>query len=260
MTNYSFKRFSGKVVLVTGAGTGIGRAAALQFAREGAAVALVGRREVPLNEVAAVIKAEAEGCSAAAFTADISDAAAVERLIAAVEARFGPIDAAFNNAGILGAYKPLVELTAEEFDAVMSINLRGQWLLMRAEIRAMMASGRNGCIVNTSSFVAEAATPGTSAYAPSKAGLNAMVRAVALEVGALGIRINNVAPGVIRTPMSEGLSEETYRRLADHAALKRLGEPEDVAMVAVWLCTQEARFMTGQTVAVDGGFAIPGLH
>ena len=124
----------------------------------------------------------------------------------------------------------------------------------------MIASGRRGSIVNTSSFVAEAATPGMSAYAPSKAGLDALARALALEVGPQGIRVNNVAPGVIRTPMSAGLSAETYRALADHAALKRLGEPEDVAAVAVWLCTAEAGFVTGQTILSDGGFAIPGLR
>ncbi|WP_064713460.1 SDR family NAD(P)-dependent oxidoreductase [Rhizobium bangladeshense] len=258
MTKNSLNRFEGKVALVTGAGTGIGRAAALQFAREGAAVALVGRRQEPLDEVATMIRAD--GGEALVLAADVSDEEAIDKLVADTEQQLGPIDAAFNNAGVLGAYKPMTELTAEEFDSVIAINLRGPWLMMRAELRAMLASGRKGSIVNTSSFVAEAATPGTSAYAPSKAGLDAMVRAAALEVGASGIRINNVAPGVIRTAMSEGLSDEAYQALSNHAALKRLGEPEDVAMVAVWLCSEEARFVTGQTVLSDGGFTIPGLH
>ena len=153
-----------------------------------------------------------------------------------------------------------MELAVEDFDTVIGTNLRGVWLLARAEIRAMTASGRRGSIVNTSSFVAEAATPGTSAYAASKAGLNALVRALALEVGPQGIRVNNVAPGVIRTPMSAGLSDDLYRALANQAALKRLGEPGDVADVAVWLCTEEARFVTGQTILADGGFAIPGMR
>lgn len=258
MSNTGNCRLAGKVVLVTGAGSGIGKAAAMQFAREGAAVALAGRREKPLADVANAI--EQAGGVALAVPTDIADEGAVQALAAQVEERLGPLDAAFNNAGVLGAYKPIVELTADDFDLVVGTNLRGVWLLARAEIQAMIASGRRGSIVNTSSFVAEAATPGTSAYAASKAGVNALARALALEVGPLGIRVNNVAPGVIRTPMSAGLSDDLYQALAKHSALQRLGEPEDVAGVAVWLCSEEARFVTGQTILSDGGFAIPGLH
>lgn len=258
MSNTGNCRLAGKVVLVTGAGSGIGKAAAMQFAREGAAVALAGRREKPLADVANAI--EQAGGVALAVPTDIADEGAVQALVAQVEERLGPLDAAFNNAGVLGAYKPIVELTADDFDLVVGTNLRGVWLLARAEIQAMIASGRRGSIVNTSSFVAEAATPGTSAYAASKAGVNALARALALEVGPLGIRVNNVAPGVIRTPMSAGLSDDLYQALAKHSALQRLGEPEDVAGVAVWLCSEEARFVTGQTILSDGGFAIPGLH
>ena len=258
MSNTGNCRLAGKVVLVTGAGSGIGKAAAMQFAQEGAAVALAGRREKPLADVANAI--EQAGGVALAVPTDIADEGAVQALVAQVEERLGPLDAAFNNAGVLGAYKPIVELTADDFDLVVGTNLRGVWLLARAEIQAMIASGRRGSIVNTSSFVAEAATPGTSAYAASKAGLNALARALALEVGPLGIRVNNVAPGVIRTAMSAGLGDDLYQALAKHSALQRLGEPEDVAGVAVWLCSEEARFVTGQTILSDGGFAIPGLH
>ncbi len=251
-------RLSGKVALVTGAGTGIGKAAALKFAAEGAAVALTGRREAPLKEVAAMIAKN--GGSSVVLPSDIADEGAVEKLLSDLQTALGPLDIAFNNAGIMGPYKPILEIEPHEFDTVIATNLRGVWLLARAQIKSFAASGRKGAIVNTSSFVADAATPGMTAYAPSKAGLNALTRALALEVGAQGIRVNNVAPGVIRTPMSDGLTPEAYQALADHAALKRLGAPEDVADVAVWLCTDEARFITGQTVRCDGGFSIPGLH
>ena len=258
MTEQKAGRLTGKVVLVTGAGSGIGEAAALRFAREGAVVALAGRREGPLTDVANAIAHV--GGKAVAMPADISSEVAVDGLIARIEDELGPLDIAFNNAGVLGPLKPITELSADEFDAVIGTNLRGVWLLARAEIRAMTVSGRRGSIVNTSSFVAEAAGAGTSAYAPSKAGLNALVRALALEVGPHGIRVNNVAPGVIRTAMSDGLSDDLYQALANNAALKRLGEPGDVADVAVWLCTEEARFITGQTILADGGFAIPGMR
>lgn len=252
------RRLAGKVALVTGGGSGIGKATALRFAAEGAAVALAGRREAELTAVANMIGDS--GGRAIAIPADVSDEAAVDALVARVVADLGSLDIAFNNAGVLGALKPISELSVEEFDAVIATNLRGVWMLARAEIRAMLAAGHAGSIVNTSSFVAQAATAGTSIYAASKAGLDAMIRALALEVGPSGIRVNNVAPGVIRTPMSSGLDEHFSQALANHAALKRLGEPEDVADVVIWLCSEEARFVTGQTILVDGGFAIPGLR
>ncbi len=254
--NQNSGRLAGKVALVTGGGSGIGRATALRFAAEGAAVVLAGRREAELAAVADMIADR--GGKAVAIATDVSDEAAVDRLVAQAVNRFGGIDIAFNNAGILGPLKPITELSVADFDAVIATNLRGVWMLARAEIRAMQAAGRAGSIVNTSSFVAEAASAGTSIYAASKAGLDAMVRALALEVGASGIRINNVAPGVIRTAMSSGLDQALSAALAGHAALKRLGEPEDVADVVLWLSSDEARFVTGQTILADGGFAIPG--
>ena len=250
-----FGRLTGKVALVTGAGSGIGRAAALAFARERASVVLAGRREAELQGVAREI--EVAGGNAVAIPTDVSDEGAVMALVAGTLERFGKLDVAFNNAGVT-AYKPIEQLTAAEFDAVMATNVRGVWLLVKHEVEAMRAGGQGGAIVNTSSIAATGGTAGLSAYAASKGALDAMIRAVALEVGGQGIRINNVSPGVIRTPMTAGLPDEALAPYGAHAALKRLGEPDDVGDVAVWLCTEAARFITGQSILVDGGFNIAG--
>ncbi len=251
------QRLKGKAALVTGAGSGIGRAAALKFAQEGAAVVLAGRRETELTAVVSEIVAD--GGRAAAIPTDVSDEAAVRRLIAGALDRFGQLDAAFNNAGVT-AYSPIEQLTAADFDRVMATNVRGVWLLIKAEVEAMRTQGHGGVIVNTSSIAATGGTAGLSVYAASKGALDAMIRALALEVGGDGIRINNVSPGVVRTPMTALMPEEALAPIAAHAALKRIGEPEDVGDVAVWLCTQEARFVTGQSLLVDGGFNIAGAR
>ena len=256
-THPSAARLTGRVVLVTGAGSGIGRAAAFAFARAGATVALAGRRETPLQEVAR--KIITNGGQAAAFPVDLIDPVAASALPDAVVARFGRLDAAFNNAGA-GAYAPMEQLTVDDFDRVMATNVRAVWLLVKNEVAAMRAGGRGGAIVNTSSIAATGGTAGLSIYAASKGALDAMIRAIAVEVGVHGIRINNVSPGVIRTPMTEPLPEEVLSSFAAHAALKRVGEPEDVGDVAVWLCGDEARYITGQSVLVDGGFNIAGLR
>ncbi len=171
---------------------------------------------------------------------------------------FGKVDHVFNNAGIQGVGAPIVDMAEADFDELIAINLKGPWLMMRSALRVMIPSGRPGAIVNTSSFLSTAATVGTSAYSGSKAGLDAIIRACALEAGPHGIRINNVNPGVIDTPMLRGHGDAIIPSLAAQAALGRIGTPEDIADVAVWLCTDEARFITGQSILVDGGFTIPG--
>ena len=256
-TPASSARLQGKVALVTGAGTGIGRAAAKAFARECAAVVLAGRRDSHLKDVAAEIVGG--GGSALAVPTDVTDEKSIVGLIDAIIDRFGRLDAAFNNAGV-DAYAPIENATSADFDRVMSTNVRGVWLLLKHEIAAMRQAGHGGSIVNTSSIAATGGTAGLSIYAASKGALDAMIRPIALEVGGNGIRINNVSPGVVRTAMTAGLPEEMLQAVAAHAALKRVGEPEEIADVAVWLCTQEARLVTGQSLLADGGFNIAGAR
>jgi NAD(P)-dependent dehydrogenase (short-subunit alcohol dehydrogenase family) len=256
MNNPASQRLSGQVAIVTGAGSGIGEAAAHAFAREGARVVLVGRREALLADTAEAIAAA--GGEAMAAGGDVSKAEDAERVVARAVAHFGRLDHLFNNAGIMGSGKPIVDMEESAFDEILAINLKGPWLMTRAALRAMIPSGWRGTIVNTSSFLSTAATAGSSGYSASKAGLDAMIRALALEAGAHGIRINNINPGVIDTPMLRAHGAEIIPPLAARAALGRIGTPGDIADVAVWLCTDEARFITGQSILVDGGFTIPG--
>ncbi|MFP2925646.1 SDR family NAD(P)-dependent oxidoreductase [Pyxidicoccus sp. 3LG] len=248
---------AGQVALITGGGSGIGRAAALAFAREGAAVVLAGRREAELKAVVDEILG-ADG-RAAAIPTDVSHPGAAEALVKGTLDRFGRLDAAFNNAGMVGAVAPITKLTAADFDQTLSLNLRGTWLLVKHEVEAMLAQGTGGAIVNTSSWLARGAVAGTSIYSASKGALDAMTRAVALEVAAHGIRINNVEPGVIDTPMFRGNGGDAVEApMVAYTPAKRLGQPEDVGDVAVWLCTHEARFVTGHSIPVDGGLTIAG--
>lgn len=256
MNNRNTNRLKDRVTIITGAGTGIGEAAALSFANDGSAVVLVGRREAPLRIVAEAIKAS--GGEAHVATGDVSDANEVDAVIAQTLDRFGRLDHVFNNAGIQGPGGPIVDTAEADFDELIAINLKGPWLMTRAALRVMIGAGRAGAIVNTSSFLSTAATVGTSAYSASKAGLDAMIRAVALEVGQHGIRINNINPGVIDTPMLRSHGDAILPMLAARAALGRIGTPEEIADVAIWLCSDEARFITGQSILVDGGFTIPG--
>ncbi|NIY46249.1 glucose 1-dehydrogenase [Cedecea colo] len=256
MNDKGHDRLSGKVAIITGAGSGIGEATARTFAREGAKVVLVGRREAPLQANASAIRAA--GGEALVIAGDVARAADVAAIIEGAIEKFGRLDYVFNNAGIQGKGAPIIEMEEESFDELIAINLKGPWLMTRAALRVMIPAGRGGAIVNTSSFLSVAATVGTSVYSASKAGLDAMILALALEAGPHGIRINNVNPGVIDTPMLRAHGEAIIPPLAARAALGRVGIPQDIADAVLWLCTDEASFITGQSLLIDGGFTIPG--
>lgn len=252
------KRLPGRVVLVTGGGSGIGRAAAIAYGRAGAQVVIAGRRVAEIDETAALIVAG--GGVASSCAADVSRADDVRELVGAVQRRHGRLDVAFNNAGTEGKFAPISELDEEDFDAVVAINLKGTWLCMKYTLAAMRACGNGGVIVNTSSWLARRPVPGASAYAASKGGMDAMMQAVAQEAGPDGIRVNNVYPGIIDTPMYRRLGDEaTLARFAAATPLRRAGLPADVGDIAVWLSTDEARFVTGQSIMVDGGFTLTSM-
>ena len=248
---------AGKVALVTGGGSGIGRAAALGFARKGATVVVAGRRKAQLDMVVGEI--EALGGKAAAMPADISNEGEVTALIKGLVERFGRLDAAFNNAAVSNG-GPIEALTAADFDHVFGTNVRGVWMLIQQEVIAMRTLGNGGAIVNTSSIAATGGNAGLSIYGASKGALDAMIRHVAIEVGGNGIRINNVSPGLTRTPMTVDYPNEMFDAVAAHTVLKRVAEADDVGDAAVWLCTDEARFVTGQNILVDGGYNIAGMR
>lgn len=249
MTN----RFENRAALVTGAGTGMGRATALRLAREGAAVTLWGRRTPPLEEVATEIRAA--GGTALVQTCDVSNSQEIAENLKVSVAHFGALNAVFANAGHLGEFKPLREIGATDFADLVQTNLIGT----QQTVAQSLPYIENGAVLINASWTATAVMPGSGAYAATKAGLLAMMRVWAVEEGPRGNRINAISPGIILTPMAdEVLAPEVSSHLSDHTPLRRNGRPEDVTGTAAWLLSEDAAFVTGQNVIVDGGFTLGG--
>ena len=250
------KLLAGNVVIVTGAARGIGRAAALAVSEAGANVTLVDRDEASLHEV--VEEISRKGVRALAIATDLAKEEGVARMVQRTVAEFGRLDGAFNNAGVEQRNTPLHELTEEQWDFVMNVNLKGVFLCMKHEIAAMLESG-GGAIVNTSSALGRVGIPNAAEYCASKGGVLGLTKGAALDYGPKNVRVNAVLPGVIRTPMIESLVAQPQfadllPALEARHPIGRLGLPTEVADAVVWLLSDRASFVHGAEIAVDGGY------
>jgi len=248
------KEFEGKVALVTGGGSGIGRATALAFAREGAQV-VIGNRNVQRGEETVAMIRKADGTASFKRT-DVVAAAEIEALVDYAVKTYGGLDLAFNNAGVEGAVAPVTEQTEADYDAVMDVNVKGVWLSMKYEIPRMLERG-GGAIVNCSSVAGLIGFPNMSIYMASKHAVIGMTKVAALEFSAQGIRINAVNPAVIETEMVDRLVEGFGMKkdeLVPFHPIGRLGRVEEIAEAVLWLCSGKSSFVTGHSLIVDGGF------
>lgn len=242
-----------KIALVTGAGSGIGRAAAQIFAREGAKVAAVDVNRASAEETVGMIR-EAGG-EAFGLQADVSKAAEVEAMVDAVVETYGRLDCAFNNAGIEGVLASTADYTEADWAPVIAVNLTGVWLCMKYEIPRLLETG-GGAIVNTSSAAGLLGAPRMPAYVASKHGVVGLTKTAALEYAKSGVRVNAVCPGVIDTSMVGRLKERRprmFEKIVRGEPIGRIGQPEEIAETAVWLCSDAASFVTGHAMSVDGG-------
>lgn len=254
--------FQGKVALITGGSSGMGRAAAIAFAKQGATVVIAARRDDQSQDVISQIH---DGGGQAHFIkTDVANSDEIQSLIENVVDYHGHLDFAFNNAGTEGKFAPITELTENDWKRTITVNLTAVWLCMKYEIEHMLKQESGGAIVNTSSWLAKGGLAGSTIYSASKGGLDGMVRPAALEYASRNIRINNINPGIIDTEMFRRFgnpadpNDALVQAFIHHIPVKRLGRSEEVAEIVLWLCSDAASYITGQTISVDGGYAIPG--
>ncbi|HVN88638.1 MAG TPA: SDR family oxidoreductase [Candidatus Binataceae bacterium] len=248
-------RLANKVAIITGAGSGMGKCAALLFASEGAKIAASDINEAAVKETVAEITKK--GGEAIAIRTDVSKAPDVERMVNETVAKFGKLDIIYNNAGIEGDSGFVANLTEEQFDRVIAINLRGVWLGMKYALPQMMKQ-RSGSIINTASIAGIVGIKGSTPYAAAKAGVIAMTRVAALEYGRYNIRVNAICPGAIETPMAQRIRgegvEPNPRAIKRISVLERMAQPEEIARVALFLASDDASFATGAPFIIDGGW------
>ena len=249
--------FEGKVALVTGAASGLGLATARAFAESGASVVLA-----DWNEKAARTAADelaAQGHKAIAIRCDVADDAQVEAMVAQTVAAFGSLDAAYNNAGVQNVLAEMADTTREDYDRVMGINLRGEWSCMKFELQQMRKQG-SGAIVNCSSLGGLVGGAERGIYHAAKHGILGFTKSAALEYAARGIRINAICPGLIWTPMADQMvaagQGDALKAMEKSVPMGRVGRPEEIANAVLWLCSDAASYVTGQSISVDGGFVM----
>jgi len=249
-------KLANKIALITGAGSGMGRVAALMFAKEGARIAAIDIDEKAALETARMI--EAEGGKAIGVKADVSKSADAQAMVAATVDQLGAPHIVYNNAGIEGKAESIVQMADEDFDRVIAINLRGVWLGMKHAIPHMIKNG-GGSIINTASIAALVGLRNSSAYCAAKAGVIAITRVAALEYGRYNIRVNAICPGAIDTPMVsriQGGGTMSDRAIHRISTLGRIGKPEEIAKMALFLASDDASFATGAPFIVDGGWTV----
>jgi NAD(P)-dependent dehydrogenase (short-subunit alcohol dehydrogenase family) len=248
-----------KVALITGASSGIGRATAKLFAENGIRVVVAARRREELANL--VTEIESNGGTATAVKTDVSKASEVEHMVAHALETYGRLDFAVNNAGIEGQLRGITDLSEEDWDTVMNINLKGIFLSMKYEARSMIKQGTGGAIVNVGSVNSFLGFPTGSAYVTSKHGLVGLTTSVSAELAAQGIRVNLLCPGVIETPMHQRLrgvvGDDIYDKgLLPKVHMQRAGKPEEIAQSIFFLCSDAASYITGTTLTPDGGLTM----
>lgn len=240
-----------KVAVITGAGSGLGRAMALRFAAEGARIVIAELNEATAEQT--LREVQAAGAESFAVTTDVSNSKSVAELFKAIDDRGWPVDVMVNNAGNAGQLTPVHEMTDEQWHGVVHVHLSGTFYCTREAIRRMLAQGRGGAVINISSVAALRGLPGGASYTAAKGAILAFTKGVAQEYAVQGIRVNGIAPGWVETPILENLPDAIRPLMTANTPLGRIGQPEEIAAVALFLASDESSFVIGQTISPNGG-------